>query len=144
MPVDKNIPALKSRFRYLADKIERLIEDEGLGDEVEFSTDQYNNTMKVYYETTEIWDANTGRWRVWDEDEDRWVDDPPKEDLPKIVKWPIYAHANKDSMYELALAAGLTTDEISDNPDILYMGYEIRGTATFNRETGEITEEWHR
>ncbi len=54
---------LQSRFEYIADKIERLLENEGVGDEAEFSTDQYNNTMKVYYETGEQWDANTEEWK---------------------------------------------------------------------------------
>lgn len=127
------------RFEYLAEKIENLIAEEGLGGEVEFSTDQYNNTMKVYYESTEQWDEKTERWRTWDEDEDRWVDDPPKE---RIVQWRVYAHRSKDSNYEAALDAGLTEEEVAQHSDLIYIGYEIEGLVTFDRETGKFTVEW--
>lgn len=127
------------KFSWIANKIERLLEDAGVAEEVEFTTDSSTGIIKINYDSTEQWDMETQRWRVWDEDENRWADEKPKE---KIVTWPVYAHRSKDSNYEAALAAGLTEQEIEKNPDIVYIGYEISGVVTFNRETGELTEEW--
>ena len=129
------------RFEYLADKIENLIAEEGLNEEVEFSTDQYNNMMKVYYESSEQYDANTDRWRIRALDEDRWEDEPRPEDLPKEVKFTIYAHSSDESIYERAQDAGMTMEEI-DKSSVAYAGYEIRGEVTFNRETGKYEVEW--
>ena len=129
----------QEKFKWLEDTIQSALVSAGVDKEVEFTTDQYNNTMKIYFETTEQWDAKTERWRVWDEDENRWADEEPAE---RLVTWPVYAHSSKDSNYESALEAGLTTDEISKYEDILYIGYEIEGTAELDRETGKLIVTW--
>lgn len=58
------------RFVDLVEQIEELIELNGLTGEVEIDDDQYNNTIKLYYESTQQW--HDGKWMSYDEDEDRW------------------------------------------------------------------------
>lgn len=59
-----------------------------------------------------------------------------------IVQYRVYAHTTKDSMYEAARDAGISDVEIQANPNLIYVGYEVTGTVTFNRKTGEVKEEW--
>jgi hypothetical protein len=61
------------RFMDIANKIEALLDDEGIGSEAEVEVDFYNNTIEVYYESTEQWREDIQEWDSWDEDEKRWL-----------------------------------------------------------------------
>ena len=63
------MPEKYYRFNLLADRIRQLVKILGLEGEVEIDEDQYNNTIKLYYETTEWWDSEKETWsNEWDED----------------------------------------------------------------------------
>lgn len=65
----------KWRFTDLVERIRKAIQEAGLEQEAEIDIDRYNNTIKIYYESTEEWDDETQSWRVWDEEEERWADE---------------------------------------------------------------------
>lgn len=65
----------------------------------------------------------------------------PNLERGRVVKYRVYAHSNKESVYEAALDAGFTPDELSEKfADLTYVGYEISIDVTVDRETGKITE----
>lgn len=64
------------------------------------------------------------------------------ESKPTIVKYGVYAHASEERMYEAAMDAGFDNDEIQKY-NLGYVGYEINGTVTVNRETGDVKVDWN-
>lgn len=75
----------------------------------------------------------------------RYTDKELEEELerrkktPPVVTYTVYLHSSKDTMYERAIEAGLSEDEI-EKYDLSYIGYEVPVTVTVDRSTGKVTK----